>query len=130
MIPIFPSVNNDYGELFGNSLYGGIKMPDNSATRAGNIKKFDIQSHKKGNGKVSLDAGIVELKYFESVLSNTISASVTIADAGLNDGKGAIDTLPIRGGEESIVGYGGCTSISNQLSFTQDKVSISTEFVV
>ena len=50
-------------------------MPDNSATRAGNIKKFDIQSHKKGNNKVSLDAGIVELKYFESVLSNTISAS-------------------------------------------------------
>ena len=96
-------------------------MPDNSATRAGNIKKFDIQSHKKGNGKVSLDAGIVELKYFESVLSNTISASVTIADAGLNDGRGAIDTLPIRGGEEVSLVMEDAQASPNQLSFTQDK---------
>ena len=96
-------------------------MPDNSATRAGNIKKFDIQSHKKGNNKVSLDAGIVELKYFESVLSNTISASVTVADAGLNDGKGAIDTLPIRGGEEVSLVMEDAQAVPNQLSFTQEK---------
>ena len=77
-----------------------------------------------------MDAGIVELKYFESVLSNTISASVTIADAGLNDGRGAIDTLPIRGGEEVSLVMEDAQASPNQLSFTQEKVSISIEFVV
>jgi len=76
-----------------------------SEINAGNIKKCVITSN---NGKsIDVSAGIVDFRYYESILSNYISAQAIIVDTGyISDGKksqstkGILDDLPIRGGEK------------------------------
>ena len=69
----------------------------NSSVQGGNIQKFSISSNS-GGGSVDLSAGVVDFRYFESVLSNTYSATATIVETG-SGVDGSIDALPIRGGE-------------------------------
>lgn len=73
-------------------------MANNSAAEAGNIKKFEIKS--KDISQIAPD-----IRYYENVLGNTISATAVIADSGaLEPDKkemiGVLDGLPIRGGEK------------------------------
>ena len=74
----------------------------NSPTQAGNIDRFDITSNT-GGGSIDVSAGIVDFRYYESVLSNTVTAFFTqIIETGNSDlGQGTLDGLPIRGGERS-----------------------------
>ena len=73
----------------------------NSPAQAGNIEKFTITSNT-GGGSVDVSAGIIDFRYYESVLSNSISATAQIIETGNSDlGQGSLDGLPIRGGERS-----------------------------
>tara|TARA_Y100000004_G_scaffold194992_1_gene260938 strand:+ start:4922 stop:6199 length:1278 start_codon:yes stop_codon:yes gene_type:complete len=75
-------------------------MP-NTPAQAGNIDRFDITSNT-GGGSIDVSAGIVDFRYFESVLSNTVTATAQIIETGNSDlGQGTLDGLPIRGGERA-----------------------------
>ena len=64
-----------------------------------NIKELSISNPKTGKA-VSLTGGLVELRYYESILSNHITASLTLGDTGnAIDKKNLLDGLPVRGGE-------------------------------
>ena len=47
-------------------------MIQNSNTRSGNIRTFDIFS-SMGGGMIDIRPGVTELTYFEDVLKNTIT---------------------------------------------------------
>ena len=72
-------------------------------TEPGDIKDFSISSNSK-DFSIDISPSVVEFRYFESVLSNTITATAAIIDTGVQAdskiGEGSIiDALPIRGGE-------------------------------
>ena len=77
----------------------------NDPTRAGDIKKFQVFKAERNSKKfVDFSAADMELSYYEDILSNSITATVTILESGIADSKaveykGALDNLPIRGGE-------------------------------
>jgi hypothetical protein len=80
-------------------------MSEKDLSQAGNIESFQINSNT-GGGSVDLSAGVVEYNYYESVLSNTISATATIVETGNQadgPGRGSLDGLPIRGGERAQI---------------------------
>ena len=58
--------------------------PDNAATRAGHIERFNIYSHRTGKF-ADVSAGCVELYYYEEILSNSISATAVIVESGLSN---------------------------------------------
>ena len=84
-----------------NSSIHNVMSNQNYPVGPGNIQKFEITSNK-GCENVDLSGGIVDLRYYESVLANQITASIVILETG-NDESGAaegvLDRLPIRGGE-------------------------------
>ena len=77
----------------------------NDPTRAGDIKKFQVFKAEHNSKKfVDFSAACVEFSYYEDILSNSVTATATIVESGLADSKaveykGALDNLPIRGGE-------------------------------
>jgi len=85
-------------------------MPSqNAPTSPGNIQKFQISSNQN-NKAADLSGGVVEFRYYESVLSNNVTATAVIVDSGYKtDGdkvitsKGILDELPIRGGERTDI---------------------------
>lgn len=98
----------------------------NTDTRTGDIKKFEVYSNKGGTA-VDLSGGIVDLRYYESVLSNTVSMTAVVMDTGFKadgDGnaaltdKGVLDGLPIRGGEQTVVKIVDSKDDANELSFS------------
>jgi len=76
-----------------------------SLTQPGNITRFQINSNTRGESvkSVDLSAGVVDYRYYESVLSNHISATAMIVDTGNSDVGGVLDGLPVRGGEETRI---------------------------
>ena len=78
--------------------------------QAGNITKFKISSNLDENS-IDLSAGVVDYRYYESVLSNNITATATIVETGFQsddkgkagDAPGTVDGLPIRGGERTDI---------------------------
>ena len=96
----------------------------NSDTRAGNVSKFIVHQAGDGAGKVNIDLSpaCVEFKYYESILSNSISASAVIVEAGLTDtalgSMSVLDGLPIRGGEQIDLVIEDNQSRPNSLHFT------------
>ena len=77
-----------------------------SPLQSGNIVKCIIT----GNTGKSIDitAGVVDVSYYESILSNTVTATLTIVDTGavkpgsnkqIESPGGILDLLPVRGGE-------------------------------
>ena len=77
--------------------------------QAGNISKFKISSNLDENS-IDLSAGVVDYRYYESVLSNNVTATATVVETGFQEDKGktgdapgTIDGLPIRGGERTDI---------------------------
>ena len=78
--------------------------------QAGNITKFKISSNLDENS-IDLSTGVVDYRYYESVLSNNITATATIVESGFQsddkgkpgDAPGTVDGLPIRGGERTDI---------------------------
>lgn len=81
-------------------------MSDNQATRVSNIRAFVLQS-ADGKNSVDISPGIVELRYYENILSNSVSMTSTVIDTGFTDSSvgnnGIVDGLPIRGGERAYI---------------------------
>jgi hypothetical protein len=98
-------------------------MADNSSTRAGNIAKFDIQSTDRSK-IMDISAGVVELSYYENILSNSVSMTTTVVDTGFTDSKlgnvGIVDGLPLRGGELSDIVVEDSQPTPNKLTFKND----------
>ena len=90
---------------------GSSSNPGKSTSQGGNIEEFRIQSNI-GEGDVDLSAGVTEFNYYESVLSNHITATATIVETGnITDSNArstqsiasSLDSLPIRGGERANI---------------------------
>jgi len=104
-------------------------MADNSSALSGNITRFQIYQAKNGGDSIDMSPGTVELSYYESVLSNSISATARIVETGFSDKRigdstkptGIIDTLPIRGGEQVILEFEDAQATPNKLSFKAEK---------
>ena len=66
------------------------------------IERVDITSNKDKSKTVSVVNGMINLKYYESLLQDHIAADITFADTGgAIDGKTALSGLPING-EENV----------------------------
>ena len=85
-------------------------MATKQSSLAGNIREFEIFQAKEGGGGKSIDASeaIVDIKYYEDVLSNSVSLTATVVESGETDKKdvgnvGILDGLPIRGGEPANI---------------------------
>ena len=108
-------------------------MTQNSATLAGNLTKFQIfKATDSSDISVDMLGACVELKYYESVLSNTISASAVIVETGFTDRTnkdgnpimGIIDTLPVRGGEPVFLEFADAQPTPNKLSFKEKDTAL------
>ena len=98
-------------------------MATKASSREGNIREFKIFQAKDGGNMVDASGVIVDIKYYEDVLSNSVSLSAIITESGESrnekmGNKGMLDGLPIRGGEP-------CTIVledhdGNKLSFKND----------
>ena len=65
------------------------------------IRSYSIAANEGGK-TVSMVGGILRFQYFESLLSDTISAEIMYSDTGgAVDGKTVLDGLPLVGGEKS-----------------------------
>lgn len=74
---------------------------NNTNASSGNIKICEITP--RGGSPTELNSVVVELNYYENLLSNSVTSSLVISDSGsLNksDNSGILDGLPIRGGEK------------------------------
>ena len=95
-----------------------------SPEQPGNIEKFKISSNFTDYA-VDLSGGLVDFYYYESVLSNSVTATATIMETGFQqDDKGnagastgTVDGLPIRGGERTDIGME--DTYGNQLTFDE-----------
>jgi len=98
-------------------------MPsENSPSQSGNIQKFKITSNFTDKA-ADLSAGVAEFRYYESVLSNNITATAVVVDSGyevdsdkLKTSKSVLDSLPIRGGERTDITLE--DNLDNKLSFS------------
>jgi len=86
-------------------------MPHKStkvSTREGNIREFVLHQAKDGGNSIDASGAVVDIKYYEDVLSNSVSLSVIITESGESDNKkmgnkGILDGLPVRGGEPATI---------------------------
>jgi hypothetical protein len=100
-------------------------MADNQATRAGNISRFIIQS-SDGGKSIDIRPGVVELNYYENILSNSVSLTTTVVDTGFTDdnkvgNNGIVDGLPLRGGERTTIVIEDNQDTPNKLEFKSEK---------
>ena len=89
----------------------------NPSTGAGNITKFEITSNKGGKS-IDISGGVQEYRYYESVMSNHITATATYLETGNDqDGasKGVLDSLPIRGGEKTQIQVNDASQEQNRI---------------
>ena len=83
----------------------------NNISGAGNIQDFTLNSAEgvtlnsaESKKSVDISALVVDYRYYESILSNAYTSSVTIVETGNGgDGKGILDSLPVRGGESTKI---------------------------
>jgi len=109
----------------------------NIAAKEYNITKFEIISN---NGKkLDVSLGSVQLQYYESILDNTIRATVVLVDSGgrtkgTNSSALEMEDLKLTGGEEVSLelsdAYGNELKLSgnNQLRIKSIRDSIDTQF--
>ena len=60
-------------------------MPHKSSkvsTREGNIREFILHQAKDGGNSIDASDAVVDIKYYEDVLSNSVSLSVIITESG------------------------------------------------
>ena len=75
---------------------------DSKKGESGNIKKLSIASNKSGQSDIS--NGIVELRYYESILQETVRVQLQFVDTGNSvNGKTVIEGLPLVGTEKTKV---------------------------
>ena len=97
-------------------------MSNKSSVLPGDIREFELFQANDGGKSIDASGAVVDIKYYEDILSNSVSLSAIIAETGESDSDvgnvGMLDGLPIRGGEPSnivIVDHDG-----NKLEFNGD----------
>ena len=101
-------------------------MSDSQSTaNAGNITKFKISANMSDRSR-ELTNAIGEFRYYESVLSNNITASAAIVETGFEEdggqetfARGTLDWLPIRGGERVDIVVEDAQPEPNRLDFSR-----------
>ncbi len=83
-------------------------MSNKSSALPGDIRKFELFQAKDGGNSIDASGAVVDIKYYEDILSNSVSLSAIITESGESDNdklgnKGILDGLPIRGGEPSNI---------------------------
>ena len=83
-------------------------MASKVSTREGNIREFVLHQAKDGGNSIDASEAAVDIKYYEDVLSNTVSLSAIMTESGESDNKkmgnkGILDGLPVRGGEPATI---------------------------
>ena len=83
-------------------------MATKQSSRSGNIRKFELHQAKNNGTTIDISGSVTEIKYYEDILSNSVSLSAIIAETGETDddnigNKGILDGLPVRGGEPSTI---------------------------
>jgi len=83
-------------------------MSTKESTRAGNIRKFELYQAKDDGKSIDVTDAVVDIKYYEDILSNSVSLTTIFTESGETDEKkignvGILDGLPIRGGEPSTI---------------------------
>ncbi len=69
-----------------------------------NIQKIGIASVEQQGKIVDISAGIVELRYWESILQDSPKATITFMDSGNSiDKKSVIEGLPLHGTEPTLI---------------------------
>jgi hypothetical protein len=96
-------------------------MSNTSATSS-TISKFTVFP-TNGDPERDIASLIMELKYYENLLSNSLTLSVIIADSGgleqdKSDMIGILDGIPIRGGERVVIEFQDSQQSPNKLSFS------------
>ena len=69
---------NVLNSYYKSQLLGFLYKEDNgmnSPTQPGNIERFTISSNT-GGGSIELSDGVIDFRYYESVLSNTVTANM------------------------------------------------------
>ena len=94
----------------------------NLQVNASSIKKFTIFP-TNGGKEVDIAPLVQELKYYENVLSNSLTLTVIIADSGglelyKDNMIGILDGIPIRGGERVVIEFSDSQEKKNTLSFS------------
>ena len=70
------------------------------------IDKIDIVSNKNQSKNVSVAGGTIRLMYYESILQDSIKATITFADTGSSiDNKTVIEGLPMVGQEKVFLKF-------------------------
>jgi hypothetical protein len=70
------------------------------------IDKIDIVSNKNQSKNVSVAGGTIRLMYYESILQDSIKATITFADTGNSiDNKTVIEGLPMVGQEKVFLKF-------------------------
>ena len=83
-------------------------MSNKSSALPGDIRKFELFQAKDGGNSIDASGAVVDIKYYEDVLSNSVSLSAIITESGESDNKkmgnkGILDGLPVRGGEPATI---------------------------
>lgn len=96
-------------------------------SEASNIKKLSIISNKDGQS-VSITGGTVGLLYYESILQDSIRATVTFVDSGNTiKNKTALDGLPIVGQEKVEIKFEDNNKVQLDLTLYVNKVTPTTD---
>jgi hypothetical protein len=92
------------------------------------IEKLEIVSNKSSSKTVNIAGGTIRLMYYESILQDSIRATVTFVDAGNTiDNKTALDGLPIVGQERIYVKFKDNNENSLKLTLYVNKVTPLTD---
>lgn len=99
------------------------------SARDSTFKKFEIQSAEDGGKVVDVREGIGAFSYYENVISNFVTSSVSVVESGTRDksGKvteGILNYLPVRGGEE--VRVVAVDSFKNELKYDTNELYVNT----
>lgn len=79
-------------------------MPGSSKKSSQSLATATIASNPDGATKADLSNGLTEVRYYESILSDTRTATLIYVDSGGSiNGKSVLDGLPITGGEKVIL---------------------------
>ena len=97
------------------------------SAEASNIKRLDIYSNKNGK-TVNVTGGTISLLYYESILQDSIRATVTFVDSGnaINN-KTALDGLPIVGQEKVQIKFEDNNKQELSLTLYVNKVTPMTD---
>ena len=83
-------------------------MSNKLSTQPGNIREFKIFQAEDGGTSIDASGVVVDIKYYEDILSNSVSLSAIITESGESDNekmgnKGILNGLPVRGGEPATI---------------------------